>query len=139
MLSFLQSAAVCALVPYLAQRWAYMRRRNRQSWESLISRLRSDSAAFDISDPASWLEGLARDTDWALRRNHDARSIWALFSKARVLMEIADCAERNGAVGTAPTRRMDPIILASLRSDAMQIRVSAVIAIAWAALHKPHA
>jgi hypothetical protein len=54
----LQIAIIASLGAYLV-RWRILaRRRNKQSWDSLISRLRLDWSARDLSDQFLWKEGL---------------------------------------------------------------------------------
>jgi hypothetical protein len=77
--------------------------RNHQSWESLVARLRPQTAA----------EGIARPTTIRLRE------LWATFQNAGVLVQIIEYAERNGG-GT------DTGFLAELRNDVLRIRFSAL-------------
>jgi hypothetical protein len=54
-----------------------------------------------------------------------------MFQNARVLLEMADYANRNAMPGSTP---IDPMILETLRSDAMQIRLCVLMALAQYAL-----
>lgn len=58
---------------------------------------------------------------------------WGLFQNARVLMEIADYVERHGSgAGLVEAEQ-----LASLRKDAMQIRISTLVTLARNFLPSP--
>jgi hypothetical protein len=133
MLSLLQLAVLSALVLYLAQWRAYMRRRNLQGWERLLAQTLSDLSTGEPSGQFLWTKVLATEMKPFRKLPHGFRGLWILFGNARVVLEIADYAERNSSPELDP---IDPVLLASLRRDAMQIRVSALIAIAKSALHK---
>jgi len=85
-----QLLALVVISAYLLCRCAYYHRRNTQDWASIQAKLRP---------------GTGR---------------WASFHNARILMEMADFAERNGS------GLPDADMLISLRKDAMQIRLSAL-------------
>jgi len=55
------------------------------------------------------------------------RNLWSLFRSARLALEMADFAERN--TGSGPTE-IEPLLLETVREDAMQVRVSALFAFA---------
>jgi hypothetical protein len=54
-----------------------------------------------------------------------------MYQNARVLLEMADYAKRNVAPGS---EAVDPMLLEALRSDAMQIRLLVLMALAQYAL-----
>lgn len=87
MQNLLQVTVVGSMLAYLLQCGFYYHQRNRQSWETIQGKIRSTSGS------------------------------WALFHNARVLMEMADYAERTGY----PAEQ-----LSSLRKNAMQLRLSAL-------------
>lgn len=117
----LQLALVCVLLAYLGQCRSQMRRRHLQSWESLVARIPSGVADSSIQELAQ--------TEQLQQGPRTSRRMWALFLRAGVVLELADYGERNSALAI-----LDPAILASLRKDAMQIRVSALIGIARCAI-----
>lgn len=131
LLPLLQVAIVSALVVYFVKWRGNVRRRNVQSWDNLLCQLRSDWSARDLSDKFLWKAGLSATTDDIWQRLDGPRGLWAMFQNARVLMEMADYANRHTAPGATP---IDPIVLASLRSDAMQIRLCVLMALAQYAL-----
>jgi hypothetical protein len=133
MLTLLQFAIVSALLVYFGKWRKNMRRRNVQSWDSLLCQLRSDWSARDLSSQFLWKEGLAATTDDIWQRLDGPRGLWAIFQNARVLLEMADYANRNTVPGTDP---IDPMVLEALRSDAMQIRLCVLMALGQYALSK---
>src|ERR1700722_2325111 len=126
-----QIAIVIALLLYFGKWRKNMRRRNVQSWDSLLCQLRSDWSARDLGDQFLWKEGLNATTDDIWQRLDGPRGLWAMFQNARVLLEMADYANRNAMPGSTP---IDPMILETLRSDAMQIRLCVLMALAQYAL-----
>jgi len=126
LLPLLQIAVVSALLVYFAKWRGKMRRRNSQSWDSLLCQLRSDWSARELSEQFLWKEGLTATTEDIWQRLDGPRGLWAIFQNSRVLLEMADYANRNSAPGTDP---IDPMVLETLRSDAMQIRLCVLMAL----------
>jgi hypothetical protein len=132
-MALLVQVAVCgALLAYLVQCRAYMGRRNRATWESLAGQLHSFSAAGGRL-PSTRAEALLESAEESRQTSRDPRSLWMHFNHARVVLEMADFAERNSAPGPD---FIDPVLLASVRGDAMQIRISALAGLAKCALPK---
>ena len=121
-LTLLQIAAIAIVAVYLGRWRASVCRRNAQSWDSLLARLRPDWSARELSDHFLWKEGL-----W--RRIQGANGLWAMYQNARVMLEMADFAARN-------SDSVDCLLLETLRSDAMQIRVCVLMALAHYAFSK---
>ncbi len=133
LLPLLQIAIVCALLIYFAKGRGNMRRRNIQSWDSLLCQIRSDWSARELSEQFLWKEGLTATTDDIWQRLDGPRGLWAMYQNARVLLEMADYASRNCPPGAEP---IDPMLLEALRSDAMQIRLCVLMALGQYALSK---
>ena len=56
---FLQFAAIVAVALFLL-RWRYgIRRRNTQTWDTMLAKLRPDWSARELSDHFLWKEGLS--------------------------------------------------------------------------------
>lgn len=100
MFLILQIALLTAMLAYLGQRQAYLRRRNRQTWNSL------------------WAQ--------AQRFPSDSANPWTRLRSARVAMEMADYAERNSGSNSQALERKE---LESLRRDAMAMRLASLRAI----------
>jgi hypothetical protein len=97
MLFGLQAALIVAMLGYFLQRKIYLRRRNRQSWVALTAQYQ--------------------------RYPGDSANPRIRFQHARVSMEMADYAERNGDLDAAmPDRKQ----LASLRRNAMEQRIASL-------------
>ncbi len=121
-LPLLQIAAIAIVAVCLHSFRTGLRHRNAQSWDSLVARLRLDCSAHRLSDRSIWNGKLAvtPEEKWQLVRG--ARGLWSIYENASVMLEMADYAARNGD-------SVDREMLAALRSDAMQIRVSVLTAL----------
>jgi hypothetical protein len=122
MLLPLQIVVVVCLGFYLCRWRSAVHRRNKQSWESLLARLRPDWSARDLSDQFLWKEGLNATPDDAWQRMEGPKGLWVMYQNSRVMIEIADYASRN-------SNNVDRLLLETLRSDAMQIRVCVLMAL----------
>lgn len=119
----LQIAGVFAVALYLLYWRKGVQRRNAQSWETLLARLRSEWSARELSDQFLWKEGLSATPEDAWQRMEGPRGLWVMYQNARVMLEMADYAAKN-CVG------VDRLLIETLHSDAMQIRVCALTALA---------
>lgn len=122
-LPLLQIATIASVAFYLGRWRAGVRRRNTQSWESLIARLRPDWSARDLSDHFLWKEELNATPEETWKRIQGANGLWAMYQNARVMLEMADFAARN-------SDSVDRVLLETLRSDAMHIRLCVLVALA---------
>jgi hypothetical protein len=121
-LSLIQIAAIAAVVFYVARWQRGNKRRNSQSWESLLARLRPDWSAREVSDHFLWEEGMSATADDAWQRMEGPKGLWVMYQNARVMLEMADFATRN-------SDSVDLVLIETLRSDAMQIRVCVLMAL----------
>jgi hypothetical protein len=119
----LQIAAVALVALYFVKWRANARRRNNQSWDSLIARLRGDWSARELSDQFLWKEGLNSTPEDTWSRMDGPHGLWVMYQNARVMLEMADFAAKN-------CDSVDRLLLETLRSDAMQIRVCVLMALA---------
>ncbi len=121
-LSLLQIVAVAGVAFYLIRWRGAVRRSNAQSWDSLLARLRPDWSARELSDQFLWKEGLSATPEDAWQRMEGPRGLWAMYQNARVMLEMADFASRH-------CEHVDRLLLETLRSDAMQIRLCVLTAL----------
>ncbi len=121
--TLLPIAAIAVAAIYIGSWRAGVRRRNEQSWDSLLARLRPDCSARALSDHFLWEEGLNATPEENWRRIRGANGLWAIYENARVMLEMADYAARN-------CDTIDRDLIETLRSDAMHIRVCVLMALA---------
>jgi hypothetical protein len=119
----LQVLLLAALVTWLIRWRANVRRRNAQTWETLLARLRPDWSARELSSNFLWKEGVNATPDDAWTRMEGPRGLWAMFQNSGVMLEMADFAARNNP-------EIDRLLLETLRSDAMQIRLCVIMGLA---------
>ncbi len=119
--------ALAALaVVFLVHARAAARRRDAQTWSELVGRLEPGWGAQQLGDCLGG-QDCAPEKRW--ERFHGARGLYAMYRNAGVMLEIAGYAARN-------TDSIDHALLTELRSDAMQIRVSVVLALSQYAFHE---
>jgi hypothetical protein len=118
-----QIGIIAGIAVYFAWSRNRMRRRGTQSWEGLLSRLRPDWSARELSEHFLWKEGVDATPDDAWQRMQGPKGLWVMFKNAGVMLEMADFAAKNDS-------GVDPVVIATLRSDAMQIRLCVLMALA---------
>jgi hypothetical protein len=124
---FIQVAVWGAMLAYLWQCRAYMHRRNRADWASLAAQLGYASTSGNAS---LGIDVLAAANEEIQSKSLGRRGAWMRFNNARVVLEMADYAERNNAPSPAS---IDLTLLISqltfVRRDAMQLRIAALVAL----------
>lgn len=119
----LQIAAVVAIAFVLLKWRKSVQRRNAQTWEALLGRLRPEWSARELSDHFLWQEGLSATPEDAWQRMEGPKGLWVIYQNARIMQEMADFAARN-------CDSVDRLLIETLHSDAMQIRVCVLAALA---------
>jgi hypothetical protein len=128
-LLLLQIGAIAGAA-YLLGRWRIaVKRRNAQTWDSLLARLRPDWSARELSDHFLWKEGISATPEDAWQRMEGPKGLWVMHQNACVMLEMANYAARN-------CENVDRLLLETLRSDAMQIRVCVLMALTQYAFTK---
>lgn len=119
-LMVLQIVAVALVAGYLCHLRLSVARRNRQSWESLIARLQKGWSGRQLSEHFLWKEGLSSTPDETWVHIQGTRGLWAMYKNAGIMLQMADYAARHAD-------SVDPELLRTLRSDAMQVRLCALM------------
>jgi hypothetical protein len=118
----LQIATIVAIAVYFVRWRRRMRRRSEQTWGSLLGRLRPDWSARELSGQFLWKEGINATPEDAWQRMEGPKGLWVMFQNAGVMLEMADFAAKH-------SEGVDRLILETLRSDAMQIRLCVLMAL----------
>ena len=123
MLILLPIATGAFLVLYLVYWGKSICLRNGQQWDALVARLRPDWIAGPQGVAA--LTNVAADATPQERWQciQGAHGLWTMYQNAIVMIELADYAARN-------SKSVDRLLLESMRSDAIQIRVCVLTALA---------
>jgi hypothetical protein len=122
MMLLLQFVVVTGVALYLVRWCIGARKRNAQTWDSLLARLRPDWSARELSEHFLWKEGLNATPEDAWQRMEGPKGLWAMYQNAQVMLEMADYAAKN-------SDNVDRLLLETLRSDAMQIRLCVLMAL----------
>jgi len=122
-LPLIELATIAGVAFYLGRWRAGLRRRNTQTWDSLIARLRPDWSARVLSEQFLWKEDLNTTAEETWSRIEGANGLWAMYQNSRVMLEMADFAARNSDT-------VDKELLETLRSDALHIRLFVLVALA---------
>ena len=117
----LQIAAVVAIALILVKWRKSVQRRNAQTWDTLLGRLRPEWSARELSDHFLWQEGLSATPEDAWQRMEGPKGLWVIYQNARVMQEMADFAAKH-------CEGVDRLLIETLHSDAMQIRVCVLAA-----------
>jgi hypothetical protein len=125
----LQIALVAAMVAYLWQRHVDLNQCNRETGDHLLARVKAEMGTKDFKESATWLGLQAVGGDRGASR--DWREHWTLYKRAGLLMRMADHADLAAGV-----KALDASMILSLRRDAMQVRISALTAIAGCAFQR---
>ena len=101
-------------------------RRRSADWDSILGRFRSHSefGFADISEHYLYSAGIEATPENIWPRIHGAQGLWAMFVNAGVLMELADYAAAHGG------EAVPEMLIEELRSDALQLRIAVLIALA---------
>jgi hypothetical protein len=118
----LQIAAVVAIALIFVKWRKSMQRRNAQTWDTLLGRLRPEWSARELSDHFLWQEGLSATPEDAWHRMEGPKGLWVIYQNARVMQEMADFAAKH-------CDSVDRLLIETLHSDAMQIRVCVLAAL----------
>ena len=121
-LPLVQIAALVAIALYLVRWRVGVRRRNAQTWDSLLAKLSPDWSARELSDQFLWKEWLSTTPQEAWKRMEGPKGLWVIYKTARVMLEMVDYASRH-------CEGVDRLLVETLHSDAMQIRVCVLSAL----------
>jgi hypothetical protein len=118
----LQIAAVVVIAMVLLRWRKSAQRRNSQTWESMMARLRPEWSARELSDHFLWQEGLSATPEDAWQRMEGPKGLWVMYQNAKVMQEMAGYAAKQ-------CEGVDRLLIETLYSDAMQIRVCVLTAL----------
>ena len=123
-LPLLQVLVTMLLIIYAGQ---WRRRETKKagaSWESIVARLQAnDWGLEDVSERYLYSGAITASTQDIRKKIKGARGLWAMYRNAPVLVQLADYAATHG-------EGVPEEILESLRSDAFQIRICVLMALA---------
>ncbi|MGB7188597.1 MAG: hypothetical protein WBD10_00540 [Acidobacteriaceae bacterium] len=119
--------AITAIPAAYAIYWRRAQARRRSAdWDSILGRFRSHSefGFADISELYLYSPNVAATPEDIWPRIRGAQGLWAMFVNAGVLMELADYAAAHGG------EAVPEMLIEELRSDALQLRIAVLMALA---------
>lgn len=119
-------AAVIAPTAYALYWRRSQAKRRRADWDSILGRFRSHSefGFADVSERYLYSPHIQATPEDIWPRIDGANGLWAMFTNAGVLMELADYASTHGG------EAIPEMLLEELRSDALQLRLAVLVALA---------
>jgi hypothetical protein len=125
MILTLLSVAIPSAVIVYALYWRRVQsKRQAADWDSIVARLRSNSEFnFDeVAEKYLYSDGIRATTQDIWSKIDGANGLWAMFTNAGVLMQLADYAAEHG-------QNVPEELIEELRSDALQIRMAVLTAL----------
>jgi hypothetical protein len=120
----LQVLVTMLLLLYAAHWRRRQAKKSGESWEAIVSRLQSnDWGLEDVSERYLYSGAITASTRDIWQKIEGAKGLWAMYRNAPVLVQLADYAAEHG-------EGVSEELLESLRSDAFQIRVCVLMALA---------
>jgi hypothetical protein len=92
LLPLLQIASIAALTICLYRWKVGSSRRNAQSWDSIVARLRMDNCTRSLGDQSIWNGNLNVTPEEKWRLIQGVHGLWTMYENARVMLEMAEYA-----------------------------------------------
>jgi hypothetical protein len=126
MITALVQISLIVLITIFLLAWRKsQQRRNAQSWEQILVRLRHDWSAHTLSEHFLWRNELILSPEETWKQMQGPRGLVVMYHNASVMLELVDFAVKN----SDELNPVDPMVIAALRSDAMQIRLLVIAAL----------
>lgn len=134
-LPILQVLATALMLAYAGYWRRRQSKRRSESWDQIILKLRpNDWGLEEVADRYLYSPGINATPEDVWNRISGAKGLWAMYTNASVLVQLADYASEHGD-GT----QIPEALLESIRTDAFQIRMSVLRALAQHVLSKSSA
>jgi hypothetical protein len=120
------SIAVTAVPAAYAVYWRRAQAKRRGAdWNSILARFRSNSefGFSDLTERYLYSPAIQASSEDIWPRINGASGLWAMFTNAGVLMELADYASAHGG------EVIPELLIEELRSDALQLRIAVITAL----------
>jgi hypothetical protein len=105
--------------------WAIgqFKQRRTKTWDDLVGQLRVNEWGFEeISERYLYKSGITATPEDIWPRIEGAKGLWAMYQNASILLKLADFAAQN-------SDSTNEALIAALRADALQIRLSVISAL----------
>lgn len=126
----LEIVAILAVAGHLTYLRYSLHRRQSQAWDLLVAqlqpklqqKLQPNFSGHELQQRFNGNAGQNATPEERWQNINGAHGLWALYEDARVMLDMANYAARNSDT-------VDQKLLASLRSDAVQIRICVLLAL----------
>ena len=115
-LTFLEIGAIASAAAYLGYVRVGMSRRRAYAWNMLVAQLQSKPDEHEFCNQPPCDDEQIPSQEEILRDLQGANGLWRMYENARVMLDMADYAARN-------SDSVDSELLATLRNDAVEIRI----------------
>src|SRR3984885_12749811 len=123
-LPLLQVILTALLVAYAGFWCKHQVKRRPKTWNEIIGQLRcNDWGIEEISERFLYKSEVQVTPKDVWQRIHGCKGLWAMYKNSPVLVQLADYAAEHG-------QDVDDVLLEGLRSDAFQIRLCVLLALA---------
>ncbi len=125
MILLLSQIAVTVSLLAILVIWAIgqFKQRRTNSWDDLVGQLRVNEWGFEeISERYLYKSGITATPDNIWPRIEGAKGLWAMYQNASILLKLADFAAQH-------SDSTNEALIAALRADALQIRLSVISAL----------
>ncbi len=101
-------------------------KRRSESWDEIVLRLRPNDWGYEnVTERYLYSDRVTATPENVWEKISGAKGLWAMYSNAQVLVQLADYAAEHGNGEQVPEE-----VLASIRTDAFQIRMCVLMALA---------
>jgi hypothetical protein len=126
MLPLAQVLLTALLLAYAGYWRKRQSKRRSESWDEIVLKLRPNDWGYEeVTERYLYSDQVTATPEDVWERISGARGLWAMYSNAQVLVQLADYAAEHGNGEGVPEE-----VLASIRTDAFQIRMCVLMALA---------
>ena len=126
MLPFIQVCFTALMLAYAGYWHRRQSKRRSESWDDIVAKLRPNDWGYEsVAQRYLYSDQVSATPEDIWNRISGAKGLWAMYSNAPVLVQLADYAAENGDGTQVPEE-----LLKSIRSDAFHIRMCVLKALA---------
>jgi hypothetical protein len=126
MLPLAQVLLTALLLAYAGYWRKRQSKRRSESWDEIVLKLRPNDWGYEeVTERYLYSDQVTATPEDVWQRISGARGLWAMYSNAQVMVQLADYAAEHGGGKGVPEE-----VLATIRTDAFQIRMCVLMALA---------
>jgi hypothetical protein len=126
MLPLVQVLLTAALLTYAGYWRKHQSKRRAETWDDIVAKLRPNDWGYEeVTERYLYSDRINATPEDVWARIAGVKGLWAMYRNASVLVQLADYAAEHGTGEMVPEE-----LLESIRTDAFQIRMSVLMALA---------